>query len=114
ALNRARAAEIEARVESDRKRVEAEAAVAAKSAFVATLGHDLRTPLTAILTGAAELQARAPDPAARANAALIGEAGRMMKHLLDDLLDHAKLEAGRMSVEPTVFNLRELLAHVAR
>lgn len=113
-LNRARAAESEARLQSDRKRAEAEAAMAAKSAFVATVGHDLRTPLSAILTGASELHGKAADPAARANAALIAEAGRMMKHLLDDLLDHAKLEAGRMSVEPSVFNLRDLLAHVAR
>lgn len=113
-LNRARAAESEARLQSDRKRAEAEATMAAKSAFVATVGHDLRTPLSAILTGATELHGRAADPATRANAALITEAGRMMKSLLDDLLDHAKLEAGRMTVEPSVFNLRDLLAHVAR
>ena len=104
----------EAQRDSDRRRREAEAAVAGKSAFVATVSHDLRTPLSAILTGAHELEARALDAGSRENAALIGEAGRMMKSLLDDLLDHAKLEAGRMEVEARPFNLRQVLARTIR
>ncbi|MFN3537346.1 MAG: ATP-binding protein [Brevundimonas sp.] len=106
--------ERQAQRDSDRRRREAEAAVAGKSAFVATISHDLRTPLSAILAGAHELEAKARDGASRENAALIGEAGRMMKSLLDDLLDHAKLEAGRMEVEARPFNLRQVLARTLR
>lgn len=106
--------ERQAQRDSDRRRREAEAAVAGKSAFVATISHDLRTPLSAILTGAQELEAKASDSASRETAALIGEAGQMMKTLLDHLLDHAKLEAGRMEVQEQPFNLRQVLARTIR
>ena len=106
--------EREAQRDSDRRRREAEAAVAGKSAFVATISHDLRTPLSAILTGAQELEARSADAGSRETAALIGEAGQMMKTLLDHLLDHAKLEAGRMEVQEQPFNLRQVLARTIR
>lgn len=113
--NAARAAsELRARRDSERRRREAEAAVRGKSAFVAAVSHDLRTPLSAILTGAHELGQNARNPSSRETAALIGEAGRMMKSLLDDLLDHAKLEAGRMEVEARAFNLRQVLARTIR
>ncbi|MEH6664285.1 MAG: HAMP domain-containing sensor histidine kinase, partial [Brevundimonas sp.] len=106
--------ERQAQRDSDRRRREAEAAVEGKSALVATISHDLRTPLSAILTGAHDLEARARDAGSRENAALIGEAGRMMKTLLDHLLDHAKLEAGRLEVEAEVFNLRQVMARTIR
>src|SRR5690606_5227238 len=78
------------------------------------VGHDLRTPISAILTGADYLRAAAPSAAARQQVALIEDAGLMMKALLDDLLDHARLNAGRMHVESNEFDLRLLLAQTAR
>jgi two-component system, sensor histidine kinase len=108
-LNQARTAETQARIEADLKRAEAERIMESRSAFLASVGHDLRTPISAILTGAAELERGAGDNAGRAQAQLITDAGIMMKALLDDLLDHAKLEAGHMTVEPSDFNLRALL-----
>jgi signal transduction histidine kinase/CheY-like chemotaxis protein len=113
-MNRARDAENRARVDADRRREEAERVLAGRNAFLAAVGHDLRTPISAILTGAAELERGAHDATSRTGAALIGEAGIMMKHLLDDLLDHAKLEAGRMSIEEEDFNLRDLLNQTVR
>lgn len=106
--------EREARRLSDRRSAESEAAAADKSAFIAAVGHDLRTPLSAILTGAAELRANAADSAERSHAGLILDAGQMMNRLLDDLLDQSRLEAGRMQIEPVVFNLRDLLARSCR
>jgi len=113
-MTRARASEVAARLEADQKRRQAEAAMASRAAFLAAVGHDLRTPISAILTGAAELERGATDAAARAQSALITDAGFMMKAMLDDLLDHAKLDAGRMTVEPIDFDLRALLAQTAR
>lgn len=113
-IEQTRAAAARAHQESERKRLEAETASAAQSAFVATISHELRTPISAMLAGATELARGAHDGAARGQANLILDAGKMMKTLLDDILDHAKLEAGRMSVEESVFDLRSLTAQVAR
>jgi len=103
-----------ARAEADRRRLEAESAAGAASVFAATAGHELRTPLGAILA-AAEAIERSPqaDPSVRSQAALIGESGQMMKVLLDDLLDLAKIDAGRMRVERVDFELRELVSDTA-
>jgi signal transduction histidine kinase len=92
----------------------AEAATAAKSAFVAMVSHELRTPISGIVAGAAELEAAAPNAATRNNALLITKSARMMRQLLDDLLDLSKLEAGRMSVEEVTFQARDTLADAIR
>jgi len=110
----ARKSEESARLEAEKGQAKAEQVMESRSAFLATIGHDLRTPISAILTGAAELERGAGDAAARAQAQLITDAGLMMKALLDDLLDHAKLESGRMSVETVDFNLRSLIAQTIR
>lgn len=103
---------LSAKAEADRLRLKAEQDLAAHSAFLAAVGHDLRTPIGAILTGAAEIQNH--DPQTCANVDLITDAGLMMKALLDDLLDHSKIGAGRMTVETIDFDLRKLLAQTIR
>jgi signal transduction histidine kinase/CheY-like chemotaxis protein len=102
-----RRAEDEARAEAESRRAEAEAAVAAKSAYVAMISHELRTPISAILAGAAEC-----ERGGQSQGRLIGEAGRMMTTLLDDLLDLSKLEAGHMQVEVVDFDLRQTVRDV--
>ncbi len=113
-MNRAHQSERAARVEAQAKRLEAEKIMAGRSAFLAAIGHDLRTPISAILTGAAELEHGASDAAARSQAQLITDAGLMMKAMLDDLLDHAKLDVGHMTVDQEDFNLRGLLTQTMR
>lgn len=112
-MNDAAEAEAGARLEAERKRAEAERAMASRSAFLAAVGHDLRTPISAILTGAAEME-RMGDGPSRANAQLITDAGMMMKAMLDDLLDHSKLDAGRMTVDSVDFDLRQLFAQTIK
>jgi signal transduction histidine kinase/CheY-like chemotaxis protein len=113
-MDASRRSEMKASIDADRRRVEAERVMESRSAFLAAVGHDLRTPISAILAGSAELERGAGDSTARSHAHLISDAGLMMKALLDDLLDHAKLEAGRMTVEDGDFNLRSLIAQTAR
>ncbi|MEY4555916.1 MAG: hypothetical protein RL093_1035 [Pseudomonadota bacterium] len=113
-MNDAQLAESAARVEAEEKRAQAERIMAGRSAFLAAIGHDLRTPISAILTGAAELERGAADAAARSQSRLITDAGFMMKAMLDDLLDHAKLDAGHMTVDEVDFNLRDLLNQTTR
>ena len=108
-------AEARALKEAEGKRRQAESVMAGRSALLAAVAHDLRTPISAILTGAHELtRVAAPSSAARQQTAMIEDAGLMMKGLLDDLLDHARLDAGRLKVEARDFDLRDLLNHTFR
>jgi signal transduction histidine kinase/CheY-like chemotaxis protein len=99
--------------ELDARRAGAEADSEAKSTFAAMVGHELRTPLSGVLAAAGEIQRRAVEPEVRERAALISQAGRMMRALLDDLLDLSKLEAKRMRVEQIAFDLPLLVEDVA-
>lgn len=95
-------------------RARAEEADAAKSAFVAMVSHELRTPISAIMAGAEALDAEQAPKAQLANKQLIVDAARMMRFLLNDLLDHSKLEAGRMGIEEIAFDLRRLVRDTVR
>ncbi len=95
--------------ELDARRAGAEATSEAKSTFAAMVSHELRTPLSAILAAAGEIQRRAAEPEVRERAGLIAQGGRLMRALLDDLLDLSKLEAGRMRVEDIPFDLQLLV-----
>ncbi|HTI67556.1 MAG TPA: ATP-binding protein [Caulobacteraceae bacterium] len=97
----------------DARRAGAEASAEARSAFAAMVSHELRTPLSAILAAAGEIQRRAAEPEVRERAGLIAQGGRLMRALLDDLLDLSKLEAGRMRVELIPFDLQLLVEDVA-
>lgn len=90
----------------------AEAQTAAKSAFIAMVSHELRTPINAIVNGAASLEGG--SEADRAAAALIADAGLMMRAQLNDLLDLSKIEAGRMGVEVVDHDLRALISNTVR
>ena len=96
-----------AREEAERGRHAAEAAADAKSAFIAMVSHELRTPISAILAGAEAIERRGGKDAS--DGALIAESGRMMRTLLNDLLDLSKMEAGRMRVETIAFDLAALV-----
>ncbi|MEO6340551.1 MAG: ATP-binding protein, partial [Caulobacteraceae bacterium] len=102
------------RAELEARRAQAEAATTAKSSFIAMISHELRTPLTAELAAAQDMQRHAEHSDQRERAELIADAGRMMRVLLDDLLDLAKIEAQRMRVESVAFEPRALMGEVTR
>ena len=105
----------EALAAADRGRRAAESATAAKSAFIAMVSHELRTPLSGVLGAAADLESRSVvDPTVRERAAMIADSGRLMRSLLNDLLDLAKLEAGKMTVETIDFDLAALIETTIR
>lgn len=113
-LSAALQAEADAKHEAELRRLEAEEAVAAKSAFVAMISHELRTPISAILAGAARLHSEVPEASSKIHAQLISDAGGLMRALLNDLLDFSRLEVGRMAVEKAPFNLRQTLSDTLR
>jgi len=103
----------EARDEALMKRAEAEAANASKTAFLANISHELRTPLNAIL-GFSELIAReclgpVGSPRYKEYASDIHNSGTHLLSLINDLLDVAKIEAGRMEVEPQMVETERTL-----
>jgi PAS domain S-box-containing protein len=88
----------------------AEAANRAKSAFLVHMSHELRTPMNAIL-GFAQLLSHAPHLTAeqRDYLDIIHRSGEHLLTLINDILDMSKIEAGRMSVNETSFDLHRLL-----
>ena len=81
-------------------RARAEAASEAKTAFLATMSHEMRTPLNAIVGYAEELDASAREELlseqAREAVRAIIAAGRHLRALISDILDLARIEAGRI------------------
>ncbi|MDI1478863.1 hybrid sensor histidine kinase/response regulator [Polyangium sp. y55x31] len=93
----------------------ADAANRAKSSFLASMSHELRTPLNGIL-GYAELLARSPRLPWKEVLAGLGVVQRSGEHLLaliDDVLDLARIEAGKMDLAPAEVHLPALLRSVA-
>ena len=91
----------------------AERASRAKDEFLAAMSHELRTPLTAILGNAALLADRVTRPEDRARMAEIGTAGAMLDRLLGDVLDLARLETGRLTLESEPLVPADLVARAA-
>ncbi|MBI5770410.1 MAG: response regulator [Verrucomicrobia bacterium] len=89
---------------------EADRANRAKSIFLANMSHELRTPLNAIL-GYAQLLRRAPGVAEgeKRQLAVISDSGAHLLRLINEVLDLAKIEAGRMELRPETFELRPWL-----
>ena len=103
----------EARDEALAKRFEAETANASKSAFLANMSHELRTPLNAIL-GFSEIIAEecfgsVGNPQYKEYARDIHGSGAHLLSLINDLLDIAKIEAGRMELQPGQLDTRAML-----
>ncbi len=100
------------------KKHAAEAANAAKSSFLAHMSHELRSPLNAIL-GFAEIVRDmhfGTDTVERyaRYGGHIHEAGTHLLALIDDILDLAKVEAGKLELQPARFDLVELLEECAQ
>jgi signal transduction histidine kinase/ActR/RegA family two-component response regulator len=95
-------------------RTAAEAANHAKSAFLANMSHEIRTPMNGIL-GMAELLERTPLSAEQHDYAdTIRQSGRALLSLINDILDLAKVEAGKMQLNAEPFDPAEVLRDVAR
>lgn len=113
-VHAARAAELKALGEAERRVQQAEAAMADRAAMAAIISHELRTPVSAIQAGAQVIRDdTAPDERLE-TAELILDASALMTRMLNDLLDHSKMEAGAMSLERREFDLAGMISDTER
>jgi signal transduction histidine kinase len=95
---------------------ELEAASRHKSEFLATMSHELRTPLNAIIGFSQVLKQQMYGPLNERQAEYVDDvlsSGQHLLNLINDILDLAKVEAGRMELQPSTFELPELLENAA-
>ena len=92
-----------------------EKAIAAKMEFLATTSHEIRTPLNGILGMTQVMLAdRKLGPALRDRIGIVHDAGEAMRTLVDDILDMAKMETGKLAVGEGTVELKATLRQVAQ
>ncbi|MFP4052525.1 MAG: ATP-binding protein [Phycisphaerae bacterium] len=98
--------------EIQKKREKAEAAAKAKTAFVANVSHEIRTPLNGIIGFAESIVETDSLETARSRAQTILRESEHLLGLINVLLDHAKIEAGKLELEYLPLDPRQLVEEV--
>jgi PAS domain S-box-containing protein len=89
-----------------------EEASAAKSKFLAHMSHEIRTPLNAVL-GLSQLLGKEPlQPGQQAMLRHITESGELLLHIVNDILDLSKIEAGELSLERRPFHVEQVVDNI--
>ncbi len=86
----------------------AESALHAKDRFLAMMSHEIRTPMNGVLGLVELLQQTKLEGEQKQMVSLVQDSGRALLHILDDILDYAKVEAGRLDISPTATDLRDV------
>jgi signal transduction histidine kinase/DNA-binding NarL/FixJ family response regulator len=93
----------------DQALIEAKCASRAKNAFLANMSHEIRTPMNA-LVGFVDFLSRTPlNPEQSVALLRMRDSSRALLEMIDDVLDYADLEAGRMTLDPRPFELQGLV-----
>jgi signal transduction histidine kinase len=95
----------------ERARQEADRANLAKSDFLSRMSHDLRTPLNAVMGFAQMMQFDDLSPDHKESVTQILRGGRHLLDLINEVLDIARIEAGRLSVSPEPIDVDSIVGH---
>ena len=98
-------------LDTERQRIEAEAANKAKSSFLSTMSHEIRTPMNAIL-GITEIQLfnESLDPHVKEAFNKIYSSGDLLLSLINDILDLSKIEAGKLELVLAKYEIASLIS----
>ncbi len=91
----------------------AEASNRAKSQFLANMSHEIRTPMNGVVGVADALSATALTAPQREMVSIIQSSAKALNRLLSDVLDLARVEAGRLDINREPFRLEELVRDAA-
>lgn len=95
--------------EIEAKRLQAEQANQLKSRFIATMSHEFRTPLTSIMGYALRLKSIDRNEARVKYSDSIEKSAKHLLSLVENLLDHAQIESGSMSINPIATDVKAVM-----
>ncbi|NOQ14079.1 MAG: transporter substrate-binding domain-containing protein [Methyloprofundus sp.] len=101
----------QAEVALEKAKLDAEQANKVKSEFLATMTHELRTPMNGVLGMAQILEETELTPEQRESVSIILHSGNSLLEIINDVLDLSKLESEQVILEERYFNLGELIAN---
>lgn len=87
----------------------AEASAEAKASFLANMSHEIRTPMNGVIGFAEMLRQSELNEKQAQYVELIGESGKVMMALLNDILDISKIDSGLLTLSPEPFDLQHML-----
>jgi signal transduction histidine kinase/FixJ family two-component response regulator len=100
-------------IASEAGRQAAEKAARDRSEFLAVISHEIRTPMNGVLGMAEALQHTGLNPRQAEMVSVLSSSGRALMHLLNDVIDFAKIEAGRFEIASAAFPVRSVIESAA-